>query len=104
MQFELKDAAGTWISAQVEQSLGWPELVRVLRSSSPALLLSAPLQAVIAARPRSLELLGAANPLALRGEVAANFNVSGSLGRPEIEGSLSATGLGSGTDASGKLR
>ncbi len=104
VQLELKDAAGTWISAQVEQSLGWPELVRVLRSASPALLLSAPLHAVIDARPRSLELFGAANPLAFKGEVAANFNVTGTVKRPEIEGSLNATGLGTGADASGKLK
>ena len=103
LQIELKDAAGPWISARVEQRLGWLELLRMLRSSSPVPLLDAAVQAEIVARPRSLELLGAANPFALKGEVAANLNVTGVARRPEIKGSLTATGLGTGTDANGKL-
>jgi len=104
LQLELKDRAGPWISAHVAHSLGWPALARVLRAGSPAPLLDAPLRATINARPRSLQLLGSANPLTVSGEVQANFNVTGSAKRPEIEGSLSATGLGmAGQDASGKL-
>ncbi|MEI9951270.1 MAG: translocation/assembly module TamB domain-containing protein [Pseudomonadota bacterium] len=103
LQIELKDAAGAWISAHAEQRLGWPDLVHVLRSSSLALVLNTPLHAEITARPRSLELLGAANPLAVNGEVAANFSVTGTPKDPEIEGSLNATGFGTGSQPSGKL-
>ena len=104
LQLELKDAAGTWITLQAKQHLGWPELVRSIGSSSPELLLDAPLNAVIRARPRSLELLGAATPVALNGEFSANVSIEGSARRPEIEGSLNATGLGAaGPEPSGKL-
>jgi translocation and assembly module TamB len=103
LQLELKDRAGTWIHAQIAQSLGWPALLRELRSSSLALLLNAPLRAEISARPRSLQFLGPGNPLAVNGEVAAQFSVTGSARQPEVEGSLSATGLGTGEDPQGKL-
>ena len=103
LQIELEDGTGPWISADIEQSLGLTDLLRVLRTSSFALLSNVPLHAMISARPRSLELLGAANPLAMKGVVAASINVTGSPRRPEIEGSLQATGLGIGTDPSGKL-
>ena len=105
LQVELKDAAGPWISAKVEQSLGFVELLRAVRTSSPALIFSAPLHAVIGARPRSLELLGGLVPRGFGGEVATNVAITGSLLRPEIEGSLSATGLGgAGSAASGELQ
>jgi len=103
LEIELEDGAGPWLSAKVEQSVSLPDLLRVLGSSSLAPLSNAPLRAVISARPRSLELLGSANPLAIRGEVAANVNVTGTARRPEIAGSLQATGLGTGTDPNGKL-
>jgi hypothetical protein len=103
VQIELEDKAGPWISAKLEQSLGLAELLQVLRSSAFAQLSNEPLRAVISARPRSLELLGSVNPLAIRGEVAANIDITGTPRRPEFAGSLQATGLGTGTDASGKL-
>ncbi|HEY0466998.1 MAG TPA: translocation/assembly module TamB domain-containing protein, partial [Polyangiaceae bacterium] len=104
LQIELKDGAGTWLSAQADQRVGWSDLESVLGSSSPALLWNAPLRAAITARPRSLELLGAAIPRTFNGEVAANVSVTGSPRLPEIEGSLNATGLGSSAPApTGKL-
>ncbi|HKO46818.1 MAG TPA: translocation/assembly module TamB domain-containing protein [Polyangiaceae bacterium] len=104
LEVELKDAAGTWISAQAEQRIGWTDLVRLLDSPSPSPLLDAPLQAVISTRPRSLELLGAVLPRAFRGDLAANFRVTGTARRPEIEGAVSATRLGTADpDPSGKL-
>ncbi|HYP98497.1 MAG TPA: translocation/assembly module TamB domain-containing protein [Polyangiaceae bacterium] len=104
LQFELKDAAGPWITAKVEHSLGLGELVRGFRSASPIALVDAPLRAEISAQPRSLELLGGAVPRAFSGEVSAQLGITGNLRRPEIVASLNATGLGgNGRDASGKL-
>ena len=104
LQIELKDAAGPWLSVRAEQRIGWYELEQVLRSSSPAALLDAPLSAEISARPRSLELLGVAVPRAFSGEVAANVKVTGTPRRPELEGSLRATGIGThASDPSGEL-
>ena len=103
-QVDLKDAAGPWISAKIEHGVGLVEFMRALRSASAARLSSAPLHAQVEARPRSLELLGGVVPRALRGEVAANVGVTGTLLRPEIAGSLAATGLGGvGVDPSGRL-
>ena len=62
--------------------------------SSPETHWNAPLHAVIVARPRSLEFLGANLPSAFNGEFAANLELTGTARRPEIQGSLSATGLG----------
>jgi len=104
LEVELNDAAGAWVSANVQHSLGLTEMLHALRSSSLASLIDAPIHASISARPRSLELLGAGVPRAFSGEVAARLAVKGSLRRPDLEGSLSATGLGSpGPDANGKL-
>jgi len=104
LEIELNDAAGTWLSANVEHSLGLAELLLALRSSSLKSVIEAPVQATISARPRSLELLGAGVPRAFRGEVSATIGITGSLRRPEVEGSLTATGLGSaGLDANGTL-
>lgn len=105
LQVELMDAAGPWISAKVEHGAGLVELVRAVRTASPAHILSSPLHAVVGARPRSLELFGGAVSRAFRGEVAADVEITGTVLRPEIEGSLSGTRLaGVGPDATGQLQ
>jgi hypothetical protein len=94
LQVELKDAAGPWISAKVEQGVGLVEIADAVRSASAGPIVNTPLRAEIQARARSLELLGGVVPRAFRGEVAANVGITGTLLRPEIEGSATATGLG----------
>ncbi|HET7540521.1 MAG TPA: translocation/assembly module TamB domain-containing protein [Polyangiaceae bacterium] len=103
VQVELKDAAGTWLTAHAEQGVGLSEVLAAFRSSSSKPPWDAPLQAELTAHPRSLELLRADLPGAFNGEVAGGLQVSGSLRHPELKGSLTATGIGTERERSGKL-
>jgi TamB, inner membrane protein subunit of TAM complex len=90
----LRDANGPWLSASVEQTLGFRALLEHSWSAAASTLLHAPVRAALVALPRPLELLGSAGSDALHGNFSANVGITGTPLRPELNAAVRVGGLG----------